>query len=523
MCKNISLLILLTAFISSSLDAMPTPYAPFKVGTERNSSDIGLYTYDEAGNRISNGLSGDKSQAVRMGLLTKPVAIRTGNGSNPEFFYYDSNGSRYLRVHEDGRKTLYLSGMRYILPTQGSGKQPQSVVSIHAKGYSPDVQVNIPQDTSLEKSYTYFIKDHLGSPVRSVGSLDRSVRFDIVGQRVSAMGVHSENEVDEQVEQTPGFTGHESIASATSTHMNGRILDNRTGLVLGPDIFILDAGQLSALNRYSYMDNSFVNGTDESGWVENNEFRVLDESSKAPLRTYIYTNMHIADRSLYRGYAIEEGDRKIFKFRRAATTLPGHAHLYLESNKWTFADFAKAFRSQELSGKGIFGSDVGGGYVETEFFAHINPINSFKSGGRLTTYAVDTLNLGDLRGKSSFHTMNPKVDGSRAYLGDSTGYFMPQEHIRDFLEQIHRITGKPLKIEEHAISDLFPWNGQIDPNFYTKDFNKVKEFIQPIVHDINTSYYNSLSRRTHNNLHSLSESARAKGGFFSSRCCSFLR
>ena len=241
-----------------------SPYAPTSVGTNSEKNNIGQYHYGSAGNRISNGLSGGQQQTIHMGLINKPVLIQQGT-TNTEELLYDPSNRRYLRVHADKHKTLYLSNMDYRI----DGDKVTSSISIQAKNYSPDIQVDI--DSSMNKEYTYFLKDHLGSPVSTTddGGNKRStinIRFDPWGRRSEATGIAQNLSDAKTIEKNRGYTGHETIASMNYTHMNGRIHDFEIGLFAGPDKFI-NGRSIANLNRYALGNNSNPNVLDWSGWM----------------------------------------------------------------------------------------------------------------------------------------------------------------------------------------------------------------------------------------------------------------
>lgn len=240
-----------------------SPYAPLSIGPNVNSDHIGNYTYDydASSNRLRKTIGGN-AQTIKMGLVTKPVSIQQGS-NDPELFFYGIKGQRYLRVHEDGRKTFYLDGMDYTI----DNGVVTATVRIHAKGYSPDVQVDVSNSGALV--YTYLLKDHLGSPVRTVddsGLAADPVRFDPWGRRVAATGVAADISNAKVAEKTRGFTGHERIASAGLDHMNGRVHDFEIGLFAGPDPAVY-AGHLVGLNRFSYGLNNPIIHTDVTGYT----------------------------------------------------------------------------------------------------------------------------------------------------------------------------------------------------------------------------------------------------------------
>jgi RHS repeat-associated protein len=156
--------------------------------------------------------------------------------------------------------------MEYRVTQNNDGsKSSKSVVYIRNCGYSPLAMV----DTSgATPEYSYFLRDHLGSSLMTVDDSANLVagashgRHDPWGQPWKADG--TENDLKED---SRGFTGHENIASAGLIHMNGRVYDPMIGQFLGPDRFTQNASQMVGLNRYAYIGNSPVNGTDPSGWT----------------------------------------------------------------------------------------------------------------------------------------------------------------------------------------------------------------------------------------------------------------
>ena len=250
--------------ISANVACGISPYAPETVGVraaEENMDDLARYSYDSAGNRLANLLPG-KRQIMTMGLLTKPTRIQQ-ESQQPEKFFYKPDTFRYLRVHADGRKTVYLPGMEYWI----DGNTATSIVQVRAKGYSPDVQVEV-VDTG-DHHYIYLLKDHLGSPLRTASDTDETAyfaRFDPWGLRVNAAGEASDVSDPKASANIRGYTGHEWIASAHLNHMNGRVYDPQLGLFLGPDR-MLQTRLITSLNRYSLGAHNNPNVVDTSGWT----------------------------------------------------------------------------------------------------------------------------------------------------------------------------------------------------------------------------------------------------------------
>ena len=71
-----------------------------------------------------------------------------------------------------------------------------------------------------------------------------------------------------------GFTGHEMLMEVMGglIHMNGRIYDPNLGRFMTADPTVQFAGFSQSYNRYSYILNSPLNGTDPSGYSWANPF-----------------------------------------------------------------------------------------------------------------------------------------------------------------------------------------------------------------------------------------------------------
>jgi len=160
--KNFQFFALLLTF--ACLAQGSSPYAPTKIGTSVGQGDIAQYAYDEANNRISNSVSGVTKLTIAMGLVTKPVTIQSDG--NKEILYYENGSKCFLRIHPDNRKTFYVGEMEHHV--SANGEAVESVVRIRANRFSPVAQVGITNNAELK--YTFFLQDHLGSPIGSVSS-----------------------------------------------------------------------------------------------------------------------------------------------------------------------------------------------------------------------------------------------------------------------------------------------------------------------------------------------------------------
>jgi len=144
------------------------------------------------------------------------------------------------------------------------GATRTAVTQVRAKGHSPDVQVDISDLEDVQ--YIYLVKDHLGSPMATVGDNGTTTtRFNPWGLMTQPTGVAKDLNDAKKIENTRGFTGHETIASANLIHMNGRVYDPLDGFT-SPDPVLFKSNIVSH-NRYAYGLNSSPNYVDVSGFM----------------------------------------------------------------------------------------------------------------------------------------------------------------------------------------------------------------------------------------------------------------
>ncbi|MBK7729653.1 MAG: hypothetical protein IPJ33_14470 [Gammaproteobacteria bacterium] len=63
-----------------------------------------------------------------------------------------------------------------------------------------------------------------------------------------------------------GFTGHQHVDRLDLIHMNGRTYDPKIGRFMQADIVVQSPFDTQSYNRYSYLMNNPLNGTDPSGY-----------------------------------------------------------------------------------------------------------------------------------------------------------------------------------------------------------------------------------------------------------------
>lgn len=232
--------------------------------------------YDPNGNRTRDGTT-----LITYSSFNKPVSMTRGSASLQ--FVYATDRSLYHQTitQPTGPSTSqtierdYVSGI-YERETSTDG----TVRHTHYIGGGTGVTAIYTEARSAVGAIThttrYVHKDHLGS-VTSISESDGAVKerlsFDAWGRRRTlSYGLNGWTVIYDDptsAETQRGFTGHEMLDSMGLVHMNGRVYDPLTGRFLSPDPFVQAPSDMQNLNRYSYVLNNPLSGTDPSGFLGN--------------------------------------------------------------------------------------------------------------------------------------------------------------------------------------------------------------------------------------------------------------
>ena len=236
-----------------------------------NSGDGVKYRYDRNGNMVSDGTnsSANNQRTLIYSGFDKPMQIKKGN--HQINFEYGPDRSRYKRIDKNTssnvveKTTLYMGNVERITHSNNQ---------VEFKRYI-EGQILVTNGTSGTKTQ-YMIKDYLGSTElvlnhsTSGDIVAEDMSFDAWGQRRKGnnwtpMSITELMNFDSST-TTKGFTGHEMLDEVGLIHMNGRIYDPRLGRFMQADPFIQASGNTQSYNRYSYLFNKPLTGTDPSGY-----------------------------------------------------------------------------------------------------------------------------------------------------------------------------------------------------------------------------------------------------------------
>ncbi|MBE7538020.1 MAG: RHS repeat-associated core domain-containing protein [Opitutaceae bacterium] len=257
----------------------------FRNGNISYKSDVGSYSYSVphavgyAGSRNygydANGsmmLSGYGSNArytdwTSFGQLWKISSMQTQKSA---LFSFDAAGQRvkqerFSNTAASGtpdETTIYVGG---IYEKVGAGD-----LRAQALHPCPTGRVAVHTDrTSLVRDTRFLHTDGLGS-IRTIsderGRVVRQYTYDAPGQTGGSHYTNPAPDVTNAAPTTRGFTDHEGLTDFGLVHMNGRIYDPVVGRFMTADPFVGDANDGQEYNRYSYVANNPLGGTDPSGF-----------------------------------------------------------------------------------------------------------------------------------------------------------------------------------------------------------------------------------------------------------------
>jgi RHS repeat-associated protein len=243
------------------------PHAVTSVTGSVNGQVSPSYNYDANGNLQTVTVAGATLRSTTWNSYNKVDSItRTqGGASNRLDFLYDSEGDRVREVFSVNgatqRTTVYLGS--YEEETSGGVTKKKHYIG-GAGG-----TIGVLTLTGSTWSTQYWHKDHLGSPMvitEGAGAVTERLAYEPFGKRRNANGTTDANGALTATSTRRGFTGHEHDDEVGLINMNGRIYDQAIGRFLSADPTLQAPNYMQSYNRYAYMWNSPLNGTDPSGY-----------------------------------------------------------------------------------------------------------------------------------------------------------------------------------------------------------------------------------------------------------------
>ncbi|APV49619.1 hypothetical protein BWI17_07975 [Betaproteobacteria bacterium GR16-43] len=233
-------------------------------GTNRVQTVQGsTYNYDSVGNLTSGG-----GRTIAWKAFNMPASVTKAGQTMT--WYYGPDLQRVREVSPATGTTLYFPGGERISKPGESVRWRHYITSPEGTVGSVDVV----EGSTNASDRRHWLRDHLGSVVRTFNG--QTAAFDPVGPlQYEAWTVWGERVTPITLTTTSvqrGFTGHEMLDEVGLVHMNGRIYDPVIGKFLSADPIVQAPLNGQSWNRYSYVMNNPLSGTDPTGyssvWVQ---------------------------------------------------------------------------------------------------------------------------------------------------------------------------------------------------------------------------------------------------------------
>lgn len=145
--------------------------------------------------------------------------------------------------------------------------------TVKHKLYIGDFAVFTKEGTSLTKEYLHH--DHIGSVLAisdATGGI-KELSYDAWGARRDHIDWSQDTSLNFDLLPTnKGFTGHEHMDAVGLIHMNGRVYNPELGRFLSQDVMVQSPYSTQSYNRYTYMWNNPLSGSDPSGYAAQETF-----------------------------------------------------------------------------------------------------------------------------------------------------------------------------------------------------------------------------------------------------------
>ena len=238
------------------------PHAVSSITGTVNGVTNPTYTYDANGN-----LTAGAGRTVTPNTFNMAASIV--QGSTTVSLFYNSEHSRVAQTTTGGSSTLYLNDPISGAMEEVVGNNWHDYVLLDGKFAAERACAGSSSTAPCTGTvtWTYFVTDHLGSvasATNSAGTVVERDAYDPWGKRRNLNGT-DDTACTLTSLTTRGFTGHEHMPALCEINANARIYDPTLGRFMTADSFIRDAFAGQSLNRYSYVENGPLSGTDLSG------------------------------------------------------------------------------------------------------------------------------------------------------------------------------------------------------------------------------------------------------------------
>lgn len=262
---------------NSSGSGSSRPHAVASVSGSVSGVSLPSYSYDANGNLTSGaGRTASWTGFDKVESITRGAARLE--------YVYDMDRERAIeRYFVSGtleRTTTYLNpaagaGLHYEEEVGAAGTKRKHYVMAGGTSVAMIVCTTAPCTSTANTTTQYWHKDHLGSTnvvTDAAGNVVERMAYEPFGKRRYSNGVTDANGILVASSTDRGYTGHEHMEEVGLINMNGRIYDPGLGRFMSADPFIQNPDNLQSYNRYSYVWNDPLNGTDPSGYISLKKF-----------------------------------------------------------------------------------------------------------------------------------------------------------------------------------------------------------------------------------------------------------
>jgi RHS repeat-associated protein len=226
------------------------------------------YQYDANGNVTADG-----TKTYSINPHNKLERVRKNNNST--YFAYDPNRQRYLRVDDAGNNTVetsYVGNYERVVTTGPNAR-------VEHKYYVGGIALVTQTEGVNTETTQVLISDYQESLVAitdNQGEIQQRFRYTPYGKRLDV----GKGVTGSQSYTTKGYTAHEHIESMDLIHMGGRIYDPTIRRMIQSDPIVQAPEQILSYNRYSYIWNDPINGTDPTGYERDDNGRTFNTGAR---------------------------------------------------------------------------------------------------------------------------------------------------------------------------------------------------------------------------------------------------
>jgi RHS repeat-associated protein len=260
-----------------------TKYAYDYSGNLTNKSDVGAYSYNPGTHQVAsitgtvNGVTNPTFSYDANGNLTSEDGVSTTwssynmatsltRGTATDTFQY---GPEHERVEEvattsTSSVTTYYANASFEMVVNATTGVTEYHNYINAGSRRVAMLIDSTNGTT---SWRYFQQDHLGSVevvTDQTGTLVERLSYDAWGRRRNTNGSDSSTFITALDDR--GYTDQEELDSIGLINMNGRIYDPTIARFMSADPTVQSPFKLQSHNRYAYVRNRPLSGTDPTGF-----------------------------------------------------------------------------------------------------------------------------------------------------------------------------------------------------------------------------------------------------------------